>query len=66
MGPPRPLQGYQRMETHLSLWEPTPGSPLPQALASRPGTAYITPGPSVAAGGQAFLLNFQELLGSVG
>lgn len=51
-------QGCQRTEPGLTLWDPIPGSPSPQALARPPSTTYVTSGPSVAAGEQALLLNF--------
>lgn len=65
MGPPSsPPPELQRMKPRCSLSDPTSGSPSPQTLPQRPSPAYITTGPSVPAGGQAFLLTFQELLGT--
>lgn len=56
--PPLLPQGCQRMVPGLPLWNPT-------LAGLSPNPTYITAGPTVPAGGQAFLLNFQELLGSV-
>lgn len=65
MGPPSsPPPELQRMKPRCSLSDPTSGSPSPQTIPQRPSPAYITTGPSVPAGGQAFLLTFQELLGT--
>lgn len=57
---------FQRMEPVLSLLAPQLGTPSPSPHPVLRSPAYITAGAPVSAGWQAFLLNFQELLGSGG